>query len=721
MELGQRVSSACHAAEEMQPEHIGGPKTSGKQSVANHDGWQWRKYGEKIVKGSINPRSYYKCSHSGCTAKKIVERTECGDILNTEYKGDHTHPAPASVKASKFRAKTSKSYQAQQVFCSGDVSEMAQCPPANSMSSLQQPTLMSQLAAMPAMHAAFSGMSGVLALPLGPAFDNSLLPIPDGLHLHSNGDGDKAPCNKEAGTMEHRICDNEQDYMLPGRRKLHLRSPIDALRAAPLPLESPSKRLDALAAYAEEAEKQFRQRGDDASGSQSKRASDSVQQRISDLADDAAGAMSHAPSGDIDRLPGSLLLQPQRLPQPQRNATKRQRTDTAAADQDDSMSAGSGDTYSAYQGSAAAFAGNMAAQASMAGCSSGSTYVVEADTMEDGYRWRKYGQKYVKGSPYPRSYYKCTSQDCPVRKHVERSSHGADWLVITYENAHNHAMPQGGGNGTGRTPTRTCHRDAESGACHTSCVDETDEVEASPRFSRRLRGSSASAGAQSAHDTSSYVNQQLAQMQAALDEVAQMPQLPALLNSSKQQQDHPQQQQQQGSGQSSAPAGAAGSRAGGVAGINDLLPFLQNLPPTSAAAPGLPPLHIRTERSRQAAHSLAADSSGTGVTGAIAPPAPSSNLLLDGLPPGALEVLREMSLESFTQLLARHQEQQAAHGNGWDPLACLITPKGPAAAAAVNVASVCSLLSPTLAGSLTLAKESVLPAAPELILSGTHM
>ncbi|KAL6756379.1 WRKY DNA-binding domain-containing protein [Haematococcus lacustris] len=193
----------------MQQEHIGGPKTSGKQSVANHDGWQWRKYGEKIVKGSINPRSYYKCSHSGCTAKKIVERTECGDILNTDYK-------------------------------------------------------------------------------------------------------------------------------------------------------------------------------------------------------------------------------------------------------DDSMSAGSGDTYSAYQGSAALFAGNMAAQASMAGCSSGSTYVVEADTMEDGYRWRKYGQKYVKGSPYPRSYYKCTSQDCPVRKHVERSSHGADWLVITYENTHNHAMPQGGGNGAGRTPTRTC-------------------------------------------------------------------------------------------------------------------------------------------------------------------------------------------------------------------------------------------------------------------------
>jgi WRKY transcription factor 25 len=47
---------------------------------------QWRKYGEKIVKGSTNPRSYYKCSHQGCQAKKIVERNTHGVIFNTEYK-----------------------------------------------------------------------------------------------------------------------------------------------------------------------------------------------------------------------------------------------------------------------------------------------------------------------------------------------------------------------------------------------------------------------------------------------------------------------------------------------------------------------------------------------------------------------------------------------------------------------------------------------------------
>ena len=76
--------------------------------AANHDGWQWRKYGEKIVKGSPNPRSYYKCSHLGCSAKKIVERNSCGDILSTEYKGNHSHPAPSSVKSASSRVRTSK-------------------------------------------------------------------------------------------------------------------------------------------------------------------------------------------------------------------------------------------------------------------------------------------------------------------------------------------------------------------------------------------------------------------------------------------------------------------------------------------------------------------------------------------------------------------------------------------------------------------------------------
>jgi hypothetical protein len=60
---------------------------------------------------------------------------------------------------------------------------------------------------------------------------------------------------------------------------------------------------------------------------------------------------------------------------------------------------------------------------------------------EDGYNWRKYGQKQVKGSEYPRSYYKCTQANCPMKKKVERSLDG-QVTEIVYKGDHNHPRPQ---------------------------------------------------------------------------------------------------------------------------------------------------------------------------------------------------------------------------------------------------------------------------------------
>ncbi|CAJ1874835.1 unnamed protein product [Sphenostylis stenocarpa] len=65
----------------------------------------------------------------------------------------------------------------------------------------------------------------------------------------------------------------------------------------------------------------------------------------------------------------------------------------------------------------------------------------EVDHLEDGYRWRKYGQKAVKNSPFPRSYYRCTSVSCNVKKRVERSFTDPSIVVTTYEGQHTHPSP----------------------------------------------------------------------------------------------------------------------------------------------------------------------------------------------------------------------------------------------------------------------------------------
>ncbi|PQQ21821.1 putative WRKY transcription factor 65 [Prunus yedoensis var. nudiflora] len=60
----------------------------------------------------------------------------------------------------------------------------------------------------------------------------------------------------------------------------------------------------------------------------------------------------------------------------------------------------------------------------------------------DSWAWRKYGQKPIKGSPYPRGYYRCSSsKGCPARKQVERSRVDPTMLVITYSSEHNHPWP----------------------------------------------------------------------------------------------------------------------------------------------------------------------------------------------------------------------------------------------------------------------------------------
>ncbi|PWZ56234.1 putative WRKY transcription factor 4 [Zea mays] len=58
------------------------------------DGYNWRKYGQKAVKGGEYPRSYYKCTHTSCAVKKKVERSAEGHITQIIYRGQHNHQRP---------------------------------------------------------------------------------------------------------------------------------------------------------------------------------------------------------------------------------------------------------------------------------------------------------------------------------------------------------------------------------------------------------------------------------------------------------------------------------------------------------------------------------------------------------------------------------------------------------------------------------------------------
>lgn len=76
----------------------------------------------------------------------------------------------------------------------------------------------------------------------------------------------------------------------------------------------------------------------------------------------------------------------------------------------------------------------------------------DVEIMEDGYKWRKYGQKAVKNSPHPRSYYRCTHMMCPVRKRVERSAEDTGLVITTYEGTHTHVSPVTGSRGPSDEP-----------------------------------------------------------------------------------------------------------------------------------------------------------------------------------------------------------------------------------------------------------------------------
>ena len=73
--------------------------------ASSTDGYNWRKYGQKQVKSPTGSRSYYRCTHSECCAKKIECSDHSGHVVEVVYKSQHSHDPPRKTnygRESKF-------------------------------------------------------------------------------------------------------------------------------------------------------------------------------------------------------------------------------------------------------------------------------------------------------------------------------------------------------------------------------------------------------------------------------------------------------------------------------------------------------------------------------------------------------------------------------------------------------------------------------------------
>ncbi|CAK9157812.1 unnamed protein product [Ilex paraguariensis] len=298
---------AEHPVEDADQRGSADPSVGGAPS---EDGYNWRKYGQKQVKGSEYPRSYYKCTHPNCPVKKKVERSHEGHITEIIYKGAHNHPKPPPNRRTALGS--SNALSDMQL----DMSEQGGAGADGDLvwSTMQKGT------AAGAPDWRHDNLEVTSSAALGTEYCNAS----GSLQAQNGGQFESGDAVDGSSTFSNE--DDEDDRGTHGSVSL----------------------------------------GYDGEGDES----ESKRRKIEAYATEMSGA-------------SRAIREPRVVVQ----------------------------TTS------------------------------EVDILDDGYRWRKYGQKVVKGNPNPRSYYKCTSAGCTVRKHVERASHDLKSVITTYEGKHNHDVP----------------------------------------------------------------------------------------------------------------------------------------------------------------------------------------------------------------------------------------------------------------------------------------
>jgi WRKY transcription factor 2 len=94
----EHASPPDHGQPAAEEDDARGDFTAAAKAAPAEDGYSWRKYGQKQVKHSEYPRSYYKCTHPSCQVKKKVERSHEGHVTEIIYKGTHNHPKPVQSR-----------------------------------------------------------------------------------------------------------------------------------------------------------------------------------------------------------------------------------------------------------------------------------------------------------------------------------------------------------------------------------------------------------------------------------------------------------------------------------------------------------------------------------------------------------------------------------------------------------------------------------------------
>ncbi|ESR42159.1 hypothetical protein CICLE_v10011660mg [Citrus x clementina] len=291
-EKDQTIESFKEASQNLEdPKYF--PPVAGDRP--SYDGYNWRKYGQKQVKGSEYPRSYYKCTHPNCPVKKKVERSFDGQIAEIVYKGEHNHPKPQ--------------------------------PPKRSSS------------------------------------------VTQGLGLGSDGTGQDT--NNTVWNTHLSEINEGSDGRVVNQNDLGVLAD-STCQAKPLPPFIP--------------------------------VSTGANNTDGGTSDNSCGI-----SGEFDE--GRKALEGEDE-QPRKRRRSEHQSNGAGLSEDSILEP------------------RIVVQSS-----------TDSEILSDGFRWRKYGQKVVKGNPYPRSYYRCTNPKCKVRKHVERASDDPRAFITTYEGKHNHEMP----------------------------------------------------------------------------------------------------------------------------------------------------------------------------------------------------------------------------------------------------------------------------------------